>query len=102
MTLLHADGAQTSRTFARHGRRRVKPSSRFAHFEARLQKTFDPIAATERVRHADIAREDRTNRKNDERNRHRWRRVMRRVAMRMPVSMGMGVVSRRLSMGGPG
>ena len=44
--------------------------------EARLEELLEPVRSAERVRHADVAGDDRPDREHDQRERHRRRRVV--------------------------
>ena len=69
-----------------HGHRRRLPPDRSPRrrHEARIEEVLDPVTAAQRLRHADIAGQHRTEREDDEHDRHRWRRVVH-VAVPCPM-----------------
>ena len=80
---------------SRPGSPRPALRARAAGGEARLEKPLDPVRSAERVRHADVAGEDRADGQHDERQRHRRRRVVQMTrdrgrAMRRAGVLGAG------------
>ena len=61
---------------SRRGFRRGDVVGRAGGNKALVKECFDPVAPAERMRNANESGQNRANRQNDQRKRHRWRRIV--------------------------
>ena len=85
--------ARASRRLAAARRVRLQPHRRRPDRAPRssARGRIDLVVAAERVRHADEAGDGRTDRQEDERNRHRHRRLVRRPMVALRLAQGRAV-----------